>query len=107
MAWTLRFYQRLGFEISGCHPNEAAPVWAEVKRDDVLIQFHTEPPQGTPDTPVFSGTLYLHPSDVSELAEEWRGKVDFAWGPEVMPYGMREFGIQDPSGYFLAFAEPA
>jgi len=24
-----------------------------------------------------------------------------------MEYGMREFGVQDPNGYFLAFTEPA
>jgi hypothetical protein len=33
--------------------------------------------------------------------------MDFAWGPEVMEYGMREFGVRDPNGYFLAFTEPA
>ena len=42
-----------------------------------------------------------------QLDEEFRGKVDFAWGPEVMDYGMREFAVQDPNGYFIAFAEPA
>ena len=44
---------------------------------------------------------------VVALAEEWSGKVEFAWGPEVMEYGMREFGIKDPNGYYLAFTEPA
>jgi hypothetical protein len=24
-----------------------------------------------------------------------------------MDYGMREFGIRDPNGYYLAFTEPA
>jgi len=24
-----------------------------------------------------------------------------------MDYGMREFAVQDPNGYFIAFAEPA
>ena len=37
------------------------------------------------------------------LAEELRGKVDFAWGPEVMEYGMREFGVDDPDGNVLVF----
>jgi hypothetical protein len=42
-----------------------------------------------------------------DLAEELHGKVAFAWGPEVMDYGMREFAVQDPNGYYLAFTEPA
>ncbi|HET9217825.1 MAG TPA: bleomycin resistance family protein, partial [Terriglobia bacterium] len=57
-------------------------------------------------TPVCSGTFYIDPESVLRLAEELRGRVDFAWGPEVMDYGMREFAVQDPNGYFIAFTEP-
>lgn len=66
-----------------------------------------DPPCGTPQAPVCSGTFYIFPESVQRLAEELCGKVEFAWGPEVMPYGMREFGIRDPNGYYLAFTEPA
>ena len=107
MGETLEFYRRLGFRRTGCHPAESSPTWAEVERDSVTLQFHTDPPSGTPPTPVCSGTFYLFPASVMELAEEFRGKVEFAWGPEVMDYGMREFGVQDPNGYYLAFTEPA
>ena len=107
MGETLEFYRRLGFRLTGYHPDESNLTWAEVKRDSVTFQFHTEPPHGTPPTPVCSGTFYLFPASVTELAEEFRGKVDFAWGPEAMDYGMREFGIKDPNGYYLAFTEPA
>ena len=106
MAETLEFYRRLGFKLTGCHPI-GKPTWAEVCRDSVTLQFHTEPPHGTPTMPVFSGTLYVFPESVTALADEYRGKVEFAWGPEVMDYGMREFAVQDPNGYFLAFSEPA
>lgn len=107
MAETLAFYRDLGFELVGCHPDKHRPTWAEVARDDVVLQFHTEPPSGTPSAPVCSGTFYIYPDSVAALAEELRGKMDFAWGPEVMEYGMREFGVRDPNGYFLAFTEPA
>ena len=106
MAETLEFYGRLGFKLTGCHPI-GKPTWAEVCRDSVTLQFHTQPPRGTPTTPVFSGTLYVFPESVTALADEYHGKVEFAWGPEVMDYGMREFAVQDPNGYFLAFSEPA
>jgi len=82
-------------------------LWAEVARGSIVLQFHTEPPHGTPTEPVCSGTFYVFLRSVTDLAEELRGKVDFAWGPEVMEYGMREFAVQDPNGYFIAFAEPA
>jgi hypothetical protein len=53
---------------------------------------------------VCSGTFYIFPENVTALADELQGKVEFAWGPEVMDYGMREFAIKDPNGYFIAFA---
>jgi len=93
MSETLAFYRKLGFALTGCYPNHAAPTWAEVKRDSVVLQFHTEPPRGTPPTPVCSGTFYIFPESVAALAEEFRGKVEFAWGPEVMDYGMNEFAV--------------
>lgn len=104
---SIDFYQRLGFTVTAVVPDASVPRWAEVSRDGITLQFHDEPPHGTPATPIFSGTFYIFPEDVTSLAEEFRGKVEFAWGPEVMDYGMREFGIQDPDGYFLAFSEPA
>ncbi len=103
---TLAFYARLGFHQTGSYP-ETEPTWAEVARDGAVLQLYTEPPHGTATEPVMSGTLYLHPSSVADLAEELRGRVDFAWGPEVMDYGMLELAVRDPNGYLIAFTEPA
>ena len=107
MRETLDFYQRLGFHVSGSHPDGTQATWAEVRRDGAILQFHAHPPVGTPESPVFSGTLYFHPDNVLALADEFSREVEFSWGPEVMDYGMREFGIRDPNGYYLAFTEPA
>lgn len=107
MSETLAFYRKLGFDLTGCHPDELHATWAEVTRDGVALQFHTEPSFGTPPEPVCSGTFYFYPDSVSALAGEFQGKLSLAWGPEVMEYGMLEFGVQDPNGYYLAFTEPA
>ena len=61
----------------------------------------------TPNAPIFSGTLYVMTNDLDSLAQEFKGKVEFVWGPEVMDYGMKEFAVQDPNGYFIAFSEAA
>jgi len=107
MRETLGFFEKPGFSLSGSPPREENPHWAEVRRDSVVLQFYSQARAGTPTTPVCSGTFYIFPHSVTDLAEEFRDKVTFSWGPEVMEYGMLEFGIQDPSGYFFAFAEPA
>ena len=107
MPETLAFYRKLGFAVQGSYPEQGKQTWAEVARDGVALQFHTEPSCGTPAEPVCSGTFYFFPESVEALADELRGQFEFAWGPEVMDYGMREFGVRDPNGYYLAFAEPA
>lgn len=106
LAETISFYtEKLGFRLSGRYPEQGPADWAELRRDDVCLQFFANPPADLPDRPVISGTLYFFPDDLTALAEELAGKVTFAWGPELMDYGQREFGIQDCNGYFLAFAE--
>ena len=108
MTETLAFYQdKLGFRQTGRYPDDGAPVWAEVTRDGIVLQFYSDPPQGTLSTPSLSGTLYFFPDNVAGLAEEWHDVVAFQWGPEAMDYGQQEFAIKDCNGYFLAFAEPA
>ena len=104
---TARFYERCGFSRSGWHEEGGRPFWLEVSRDGAALQFFAEPPRGVHPEPCVSGTLYIPTSDVDALAEELSGRVAFAWGPETMSYGVREFAIQDPNGYFIAFAMPA
>ncbi len=105
MGETLAFYRKLGFRLTGCHPGEDNPDWIELMRESVVIQFHREPPRGTPTAPVCSGTFYIYPESVTAVAEALRGKIECAWGPEVMPYGMYELGVRDPNGYYIAFTE--
>ncbi len=105
---TTAFYcDRLGFERVGRYPESGPATWAALRRGDGELHFFSEAPTGLPDTPCFSGTLYFHPGNVRALADELREKVTFAWGPEEMDYGMLEFAVQDPNGYFIAFWEPA
>jgi uncharacterized glyoxalase superfamily protein PhnB len=58
------------------------------------------------DQPRFTGTLYFHMDGVEEFFERTKGKVEIVRPLETMDYGQREFGIHDPDGYTLAFAEP-
>lgn len=104
LARTAAFYTNLGF----------TPEWPDgtarpshrlgFERDGIYLFFFDEP-IGTASTPALSGTIYVFPESVDALVEEWCGKVPFLWGPELMPYGLYEFGIVDPDGYTLAFAE--
>ena len=100
---TAAFYRGLGFRVERPDGTEPARRLG-LQRDGIYLFFFDEP-IGPVREPVMSGTIYVFPESVDDLAREWRGKVAFAWGPELMPYGLYEFGIRDPDGYHLAFAE--
>lgn len=57
------------------------------------------------DTPCFTGTLYFNMTGVREFFEQVRERVEIVWPLERMNYGQLEFGLRDPDGYILAFAE--
>jgi catechol 2,3-dioxygenase-like lactoylglutathione lyase family enzyme len=108
MRRTLDFYMHvLGFMQTGYYPIESDPIRTEVRRDDVAIILITEAVHGAAEAPAFTGALYTFPENIEQLANELRGKVPFAWGPEDTEFGMREFAIRDPDGYTLVFAQRA
>jgi catechol 2,3-dioxygenase-like lactoylglutathione lyase family enzyme len=108
MRRSLDFYLHvLGFTQTGYYPIESNPVRTEVRRDDVAIILLAEPARGAAEKPAFTGALYTFPESIDRLADELRGKVPFAWGPEETEFGIREFAIRDPDGYTLVFAERA
>jgi uncharacterized glyoxalase superfamily protein PhnB len=57
------------------------------------------------DTPAFTGTLYFDTDGVRELWAAVKDASDVVWPLATMEYGTVEFGIRDPDGYTLAFAE--
>ena len=56
-------------------------------------------------SPQFTGTIYFDVDDVDGLWDAVRLTADVVWPISDMEYGTREFGVRDPDGYVLAFAE--
>jgi catechol 2,3-dioxygenase-like lactoylglutathione lyase family enzyme len=98
----------LGFQKTGAYPPDSGPVWVEMTLPggDVptRLWLFSGPMKGRP-SPAMSGTIYVLVDDVDALAKRLAGKADFLWGPQDMDYGLREFGVEDPNGYILAFAQ--
>lgn len=108
MRRSLEFYlEVLQFTQTGYYPIESEPLRTEVRRDDVAIILYTEAIHGRDLSPTFTGALYIFPKDIDPLADELRGRVAFAWGPQETEFGIREFAIRDPDGYTIVFAERA
>jgi uncharacterized glyoxalase superfamily protein PhnB len=76
--------------------------WARVERDGVALMFMTNDHLGAPHA---TATQYIHVDDVDALWGTIRDRITAEWGPEDMPYGLREFAIRDPDGYLLSFGQ--
>jgi uncharacterized glyoxalase superfamily protein PhnB len=55
--------------------------------------------------PALTGTLYFDVNGVEPFFERVKDRCELVWPLETQEYGTREFGVRDPDGYVLAFAQ--
>jgi len=100
MERTVAWYESvLGFRREG----EPGSGWCALRRDDVSIMFMTNAHLGQPHA---TATQYFTVDDADALWESIKDHCEAEWGPEDMPYGLREFAVRDPNGYLLSFGSP-
>lgn len=101
----------LGFSVKETVPDASPFVFVWLERDgvsvflnDAVTAAHAMP--GAEDRP-FGGTatLYFVVTDVDALHASVAERTPIAMPIVTQFYGMREFGIIDPDGHFLMFAE--
>jgi uncharacterized glyoxalase superfamily protein PhnB len=110
---TVMFYEDvLGFKLDQTVPEKGQFDWASVKSGEVEIMFQARASLSA-EFPAFQEhltggtlTLFIRMHDIQELYERVRNRVERVQDLNVTFYGMREFSIKDPNGYFLTFAEP-
>jgi catechol 2,3-dioxygenase-like lactoylglutathione lyase family enzyme len=95
----------LGFSVAWQAPHDGGGENAMLAAGVTSLLLSTGAHLG--DRPQFTGTLYFNMTGVGEFFDRVKGKADVVWPLETMDYGQREFGIRDPDGYLLAFAEAA
>ena len=52
-------------------------------------------------------TAMLSVADLGRTMAAWKGKCLPVTDPRVTDYGMKEFELRDPDGYWLWFGQPA
>jgi uncharacterized glyoxalase superfamily protein PhnB len=104
LARSVDFYRDvLGFTPAPVRFDEADTPFVTLHWEPVALLLTTGAHLGP--GPAFSGTLYLHVVGVETLYNRVKGRAEMVWPLEDMNYGTREFGVRDPDGYVIAFAE--
>lgn len=103
-----RYYRdQLGFEHQ--HFWGEPPNFAIIRRDQLsLMLAKAETGKIVPHWRIVEKTcnVYFWVDDALALHQEFVGRgVNIDYGPCVQPYQVREFGIQDPNGYDIAFGQ--
>ena len=100
MTRTRNWYEQvLGFRCVSSQGDE----WCRLERDGVAIMFMRNDHLGSPHA---TATQYIYVDDIGELWNSIKGRCTADWGPEEMPYGLKEFAVKDPNGYLLSFGQP-
>jgi len=105
---TIAFYcDELGFSIANTF-GTPDPVWCMLRRDDVRVMFN-QPPAGemapVPPRAKDLQVFYCYPDDVVALHGAWTQKGLPVTDLRVTDYGMKEFELRDPDGYWLWFGQ--
>jgi len=101
---SIAFYQGwFGFKMVWRAPNDGGGEGCILEREDVAVLLSTGDHLGK--VPAFTGTLYFNIDGVADLYAALKDRVEMVWPLEEMDYGTLEFGVRDPDGYMLAFAE--
>ena len=115
---SLRFYREvLGFVTIATVPDDAPYVFAWVQRGNVSVFLNAKAGVAV-DLPALSArtiggtnTMFMVieadsvEAGIDALFAELDGKVSLVMPLKTQFYGMREFGIEDPDGYVILFAQ--
>jgi catechol 2,3-dioxygenase-like lactoylglutathione lyase family enzyme len=105
---TRSFYcDRLGFHTVNIL-GDPDPTWCMLARDGVKLMFNQPPavemqelPQRTKNFQIY----YFYPDDVEMLHAAWKEQGLAVTGLRVTDYGMKEFELRDPDGYWVWFGQ--
>jgi catechol 2,3-dioxygenase-like lactoylglutathione lyase family enzyme len=104
---TMSFYDRLGFHTVNTF-GDPEPSWCMMARDGVKIMFNQPPPEEleglSPRAKDFQ-IYYFYPDDVTALHAAWKAGGLSVTDLRVTVYGMKEFELRDPDGYWLWFGQ--
>jgi uncharacterized glyoxalase superfamily protein PhnB len=104
MMATLDWYTAVGFVVASTHEDDGVIDWAMVTFGEGRVMFNAGGRLSAEDRREVD--LYVHTEHVDELFGRIKARVEVREPPHDTFYGMREFIVRDPSGFWVTFGEP-
>lgn len=119
---TVAWFQSVGFELTGSHADAGRMDWAEVRMGRAAVMLVPSSPAGR--MPIRGISLWFETDRIDELYQTLKARqlaraLEILEGREPADpqirfkldihdafYGQREFGIEDPNGVEVMFAQP-
>lgn len=110
MLKTIEFYTKvLGFEMGMAFPNADHPKYADLSKDGMVLMVIPAGEHGISPTEKFGTGVTFYMNIEGDIDEYYRklkeNNVSFTEDIKDEPYGVRDFTVEDPDGYRLAFAQ--
>lgn len=100
---TVRWYESVGFKVEGTNASDGVVDWAVLSFGDGQIMFNAG---GKPSADERREVdLYVAVEGVDALYERLRSQVELKQELYNAFYGMREFIVRDPNGFWVTFGE--
>ena len=105
VAATLAWYRSIGFEFLRSNEDDQGKIdWALLSFGDGRLMLTAGGKVAASDRREVD--LYLNVDHVAELFETVKGRLEIRQGLYDTFYGMREFIVRDPNGFWVTFGEP-
>ena len=101
---TTEWYARIGFAVEETHTDGEIMTWALLSFGAGRVMFNAG---GRPSTAERREVdLYVQVDDVQHLYHRIRSTVPIVCDLNDAFYGMREFTVRDPNGFWITFGQP-
>ena len=103
VAATVAWYEALGFELIDANDEGGEVDWAMVAWGEDAVMFNSGGRPANGDRREVD--LYVTVENVDSLHQRLKDHVEVVQEPNDTFYGMREFTVRDPNGFWVTFGE--
>lgn len=103
VAGTAEWYRGIGFEVLATAEDGPETTWAQLRLGETLIMLNCG--GRPPEHPRRDVDLYVEVDDLAAWRRRLEGKAELVEDLHETFYGMHEFIVRDPNGFWITFGQ--